>query len=476
MNAFVKEQLGRSNEEPSKKRRVHVNSSSKLQKRSGLPDAQNPDSKNVIAPPIALPSNVKREVRGQNEMYEQHYHGAFDTDTESIGDTTTNSSMLFAGRQQEISRQARQQEQPILDSYSDDEGNKQRDDRFENARALRQQYPDDFETDEQALDMLESGRVLQIQDGQFAWFEGAESYPTTTSGRWEDDDIPVQENGLQDAQYQHSTGKSDIEDETQHFDVGPQHYTGEINHPRLPTNNEIESVHDQPRSRGNSDLDHRQRDVYHQVRQQAGVPQRIAQRESRPITPHMPTKTAEQVTPRLTPYKHTTEIKHPIVQARAPSAEEPTPGQEHDQLQLDFQPPDLYAKSYNDLKRMPFDNDPHAADPVLHGADQAKPLAERLVQVSALPPDPQADFLAGLDLDDWEDAGDWFVAQFSQILQRLKDARREKRRLAISFEDEIEKRHETVSRRRSTVEGALKEMRMSGAAVLQGTPKKSTKK
>ncbi|KAL9069146.1 MAG: hypothetical protein Q9157_006257 [Trypethelium eluteriae] len=473
MDAFVKEQLGRSNEPP-KKRRVHVNSSTKVQKRSDLPEAQAKGSKNVMAP-LAPPSNLKQEAHRQNEIYEQHYHGAFDTDTESIGDTTTNSSVLYARQQQEASGHARQQTQPILDSHSDNEDDEGRDDRFENARALRRQYPDDFETDEQALDMLDSGRVLQIQDGQFAWFGGAESYPTTTSGHWEDDDIPAQEGEVHGAQHQSPVGQSDVEDETQRFDVDPQRSVAEIDPSRPPTGDQIANAHNQLSSKGDLHMDRRQRDVYQQVRQQAGMPQRIAQRESRPITPQIPTKTAEQVTPRSTPYRHTADTKHPTVQARAPHTELPISPQEHDQLELDFEPPELYSKSFNDLKRMPFDNDPNAGDPVLHGADQAKPLAERLLQVSALPPDQQADFLASLSLDDWEDAGDWFVAQFSQILQRMKDARREKRRLAVSFEDEIEKRHQAVSRRRSTVEGALKGMRMSGAAVLQGTPKKNTK-
>jgi hypothetical protein len=50
--------------------------------------------------------------------------------------------------------------------------------------------------------------------------------------------------------------------------------------------------------------------------------------------------------------------------------------------------------------------------------------------------------------------------------------RREKRKAARAFEDEIEVRETAVSKKRALTNAAMIEMKTSGIAVLQGTPGK----
>ncbi|KAK4992750.1 hypothetical protein LTR50_000874 [Elasticomyces elasticus] len=140
-------------------------------------------------------------------------------------------------------------------------------------------------------------------------------------------------------------------------------------------------------------------------------------------------------------------------------------------LKLDHEPSELYKMDYADLRHAPFDVDPNAGPPLI-GDHEFADLPEKLHNVARMVPDFQTRFFASLNIDEWENAGDWFLDQFSDIVQRMKIARKEKRQLAKGFEDEIERRHSEVSRKLKAADEALKAMRTSGQTVLQGTPKK----
>ncbi|KAK4993540.1 hypothetical protein LTR66_005992 [Elasticomyces elasticus] len=140
-------------------------------------------------------------------------------------------------------------------------------------------------------------------------------------------------------------------------------------------------------------------------------------------------------------------------------------------LRLDHEPSELYKMDYADLRHAPFDVDPNAGPPLI-GDHEFADLPEKLHHVAMMVPDFQTRFFALLNVDEWENAGDWFLDQFSDIVQRMKMARKEKRQLAKGFEDEIERRHSEISRKLKAADEALEAMRTSGQTVLQGTPKK----
>ncbi|KAM3419928.1 hypothetical protein BST61_g3248 [Cercospora zeina] len=141
---------------------------------------------------------------------------------------------------------------------------------------------------------------------------------------------------------------------------------------------------------------------------------------------------------------------------------------------IDYNPEDLYKMSYAQLKAESFDTDPRKK--IELPLDwQAKTLQEKLQMVMPFDGKTQAHFLEALNIDEWEEAGDWFLDRFGEVVRRLKESRRHKRKVASAFEEQIEQRSQAVSKKQKMTQGALDEMRESGGKVLQGTPKKSRK-
>lgn len=143
--------------------------------------------------------------------------------------------------------------------------------------------------------------------------------------------------------------------------------------------------------------------------------------------------------------------------------------------ELDYQVPNLYSLQYSDIKAQVFDTDPNGgvfAAPIMNAGGS---VADKLEAVANMDLAAQGQFVASLAVDDWEEAGDWFLGQFGDVLQKLKTLRREKRKAARGFEEEVERRHYAVTKKRKLTEDALGEMKKSGGMVLEGTPKKKTK-
>ena len=139
---------------------------------------------------------------------------------------------------------------------------------------------------------------------------------------------------------------------------------------------------------------------------------------------------------------------------------------------LDYDLEELYNKDYASLKGEAFDHSPHAQPYVVPDLPNTATLTEKLVHLNGAEAQTQAHFFASLNIDEWEEAGDWFLDRFGETIKRLKDVRRDKRKAARAFEDEIEVRETAVSKKRALTHAAMVEMKANGAAVLQGTPGK----
>jgi hypothetical protein len=133
---------------------------------------------------------------------------------------------------------------------------------------------------------------------------------------------------------------------------------------------------------------------------------------------------------------------------------------------LDYSTEALGKKKFTDLQQEPFDHNPQRPKlelPVeLEGS-----LVERLAQVQELDADCQTKFFNSLPLQEWEDAGDWFLERFSSILQRTREARKAKRQVAAEFEKQVAARHEAVEARIRGTAQTMEEMKRSGQVVLQ---------
>ncbi|KYG41435.1 hypothetical protein M433DRAFT_159035 [Acidomyces richmondensis BFW] len=147
--------------------------------------------------------------------------------------------------------------------------------------------------------------------------------------------------------------------------------------------------------------------------------------------------------------------------------DQPAPGDS----MLDHELPKLFNMDFQSLRAEPFDVDPKLKHLNLPKDLDTKTLPEKLESMAQLPVEMQVNFFKTLDIDQWEEAGEWFLNRFKDIIGKYTVARRERRIAARQFEDEIAKRHEVVVKKRKATVDALGEMKANGAMILQGTPK-----
>ncbi|KAI7282906.1 hypothetical protein KC345_g3244 [Hortaea werneckii] len=179
---------------------------------------------------------------------------------------------------------------------------------------------------------------------------------------------------------------------------------------------------------------------------------------------HIPQKAAERHHGTSAHFESTKPSEHDVAeQMDLGEKEEPEP---------DYEPQELRNMDFQTLKGTTFDFKPYSSPFTLPNAHPTDDLAQKLFAASELNRKDQAKFFAGLTIGDWEQAGDWFLDRFGDVMKRLKEARREKREAAKRFEEEVEHRHDAVSKKRKLTDNALSEMKTSGALVLQGTPRK----
>jgi hypothetical protein len=170
-------------------------------------------------------------------------------------------------------------------------------------------------------------------------------------------------------------------------------------------------------------------------------------------------------------------------QPLAPAIREPVMQQPVEQLPVeeleavpyeDYDEKTLSKMSYEELKNESFDTDPHARPSVLTEDELRKPLVERLRLVQmTLDAGQQSEFFRSLPTTEWEDAGDWFLDQFQDIIKRTKQARQKKRKLAQDLEAEVEKRYEHVSKRQHQVQQAMDKMKAQGEGLVPRSPRPS---
>ena len=139
---------------------------------------------------------------------------------------------------------------------------------------------------------------------------------------------------------------------------------------------------------------------------------------------------------------------------------------------LDYERDKLYEKDFDDLQHEPFDGPPREDILDAPADSSSKPLEDRLMTFSQLDVQHQRNLLSSLDIEQWEEAGDWFQQRFSEVFAKLKTARRKRRDLASTYEQRIAQRQQAVAKKRRITDDALSEMKRTGHLVLEGTPKK----
>jgi len=137
---------------------------------------------------------------------------------------------------------------------------------------------------------------------------------------------------------------------------------------------------------------------------------------------------------------------------------------------LDYGPDKLMKLDYSTLRSQPFDFSPSEKRTVFSRESLDELMSRHLNSAR----EDQNKLFETMTIDEWEDAGDWLLGRATDVLRRMKNARREKRKLTLEIEMEIEKRHDAVVNKRKATDEALDAMKKSGGQVLASTPRKRT--
>lgn len=149
-------------------------------------------------------------------------------------------------------------------------------------------------------------------------------------------------------------------------------------------------------------------------------------------------------------------------------------GSRQDGSAVDYELDVLKKMPYDQLKQESFDHNPTADLALVHNlfpGEVDKDLESRLEAASSFSLEAQTAFFSSLTLQQWEEAGDWFIEKFSETVRKIGQSRREKRKLAAEFEKEVHKRCDAVEKKKRYIEDSLESMRASGKDVLH-IPKK----
>lgn len=146
---------------------------------------------------------------------------------------------------------------------------------------------------------------------------------------------------------------------------------------------------------------------------------------------------------------------------------------------LDYDDAQLYKMPYTTLLTQSFDEDPQEealkqqaqATTKLQQDDRPPPdatLEDKLQHYKAKPTAQQAEFFTHMKIDEWDEAGDWFLDQFTSVMKRIKDARRAKRKMVEEFEVEVAEREGAVRGKIEKIGRTLENLKEEGRTMMQG--------
>jgi hypothetical protein len=135
---------------------------------------------------------------------------------------------------------------------------------------------------------------------------------------------------------------------------------------------------------------------------------------------------------------------------------------------LDYNDAELHAMSYSELRAQDFDFDPQAAALQQTTLPAGGTIEERLEHYRTKGSLAQHEFFTRLSMDEWDEAGDWFLEQFGGVMQRFKKARKAKRQLIQQFEAEIAAREEAVRAKIEGIGRTLEDLKQEGQTMMEG--------
>ncbi|KAI1435645.1 extracellular mutant protein 11-domain-containing protein [Xylaria sp. CBS 124048] len=136
--------------------------------------------------------------------------------------------------------------------------------------------------------------------------------------------------------------------------------------------------------------------------------------------------------------------------------------------ELDYDDGALAAMDYEALKHEAFDFDPAQAEARSVFEPPRGSLSEKLEHFMAQDEANQAGFFTQMSVKDWEESGDWFLEKFGEVIDRFKEARRQKRDIVNAFENEIAEREEAVRNKIQGIGQTLTDLKSEGEGMMLG--------
>lgn len=96
-------------------------------------------------------------------------------------------------------------------------------------------------------------------------------------------------------------------------------------------------------------------------------------------------------------------------------------------------------------------------------------LDDRLEFYRSKNEDAQVQLFTQMSVREWDDSGDWFLERFGNIVTKMKEARRVKRKIVEQYETQISEREEEVRRQKETIDRKLSKLKHDSSAMLKGS-------
>ncbi|KAK2000662.1 hypothetical protein LX36DRAFT_654185 [Colletotrichum falcatum] len=132
----------------------------------------------------------------------------------------------------------------------------------------------------------------------------------------------------------------------------------------------------------------------------------------------------------------------------------------------DYADDELKGMPYSQLREQLFDDDPARTSLRPVGPLTGDSLPAKLEHFRGQREADQKEFFRQMTVSDWERSGDWFLEQFGQVAQKLKEARKSKRDMVDRFETEIASREEAVRVRTENISKKLDTIKHKGEDML----------
>lgn len=144
-------------------------------------------------------------------------------------------------------------------------------------------------------------------------------------------------------------------------------------------------------------------------------------------------------------------------------------------VELDYNKSQLLDMNYDQLQSESFDYNPRAPAAVPPDDLQSRSMSEQLHQINNISSQSEGDrneqqmaYFSSLSIDQYDECGDLIVDQFASILNKFKQARQEKRKIAQDFEREVAERERNIRGRAGLIDKDLTRLRRAGEDVING--------